>query len=46
MLIRSYKFDLRDGPDTPVETMRALLPRPRVVGEEGCRVPMKITRAD
>lgn len=46
MLIRSYAFELRDGPDTKLEIKRGLSPRPSVVGEEGAKLPLKVRRLD
>ncbi|KAG1855862.1 cytochrome P450 [Suillus tomentosus] len=41
---KNFVFEMRDGPDTPVETVRGVLPRPRVVGEDGTGVPLRIRR--
>ncbi|EGN92322.1 hypothetical protein SERLA73DRAFT_191276 [Serpula lacrymans var. lacrymans S7.3] len=46
VLIRSFAFELRDGPDTKIERARGLLPRPRVAGEQGCRVPLLVRRVE
>jgi len=46
VLIRNYAFELRDGPDTKFEIRRMMLPRPKVSGEEGCRVPLRVRRVD
>ena len=46
VLVRHYKFELRDGPDTNIEMVRTLLARPKVVGEDGFGIPMLVRRAD
>ncbi|KIK34015.1 hypothetical protein CY34DRAFT_46505, partial [Suillus luteus UH-Slu-Lm8-n1] len=44
VLVKSFVFEMRDGPDTPVEVARGILPRPRVVGENGIGVPLRVRR--
>jgi len=44
VLIRNYVFEMRDGPETKIETLITLLPRPRVVGEEGPIMPLRVRR--
>ncbi|KAG2125569.1 cytochrome P450 [Suillus cothurnatus] len=44
ILVKNFVFELRDGPDTEIEIVRGLLPRPRVVGEDGIGVPLRIRR--
>ncbi|KAG1901360.1 cytochrome P450 [Suillus fuscotomentosus] len=44
VLVKHFVFEMRDGPDTPVEVARGILPRPRVVGENGTGVPLRIRR--
>jgi hypothetical protein len=44
VLIRNYSFDLPDG--TKIKIHPSILPRPKVVGEIGARVPMKVKRID
>lgn len=44
MLVRSFVFELRDGPDTRVELVIGMLPRPRIVGEQGVDVPLRVRR--
>ncbi|KAG2151477.1 cytochrome P450 [Suillus clintonianus] len=44
ILVKNYVFEMRDGPDTKVEVGRGILPRPRVVGEDGVGVPLKVRR--
>ncbi|KAH7907652.1 cytochrome P450 [Hygrophoropsis aurantiaca] len=46
VLIRNFIFELPGGPDTQAELTSGLLPRPRIVGEEGDRVPLKVRRVD
>ncbi|KAG1851972.1 cytochrome P450 [Suillus subluteus] len=44
VLVKNFVFEMRDGPDTPVEVASGLLPRPRVVGEDGIGVPLRVRR--
>jgi len=44
VLVKNFVFEMRDGPDTPVEVVRGILPRPRVVGEGGIGVPLRVSR--
>ncbi|TFY68884.1 hypothetical protein EVJ58_g742 [Rhodofomes roseus] len=46
VLIRSYAFEFRDGPDTKTEIKRGILPRPSIAGEEGARLPLRVKRLD
>ncbi|KAG9309820.1 cytochrome P450 [Chiua virens] len=42
VLVKNFVFELRDGPDTKIEMSMGILPRPRVAGEEGCKVPLRV----
>ncbi|KAG2101117.1 cytochrome P450 [Suillus discolor] len=44
VLVKNFVFEMRDGPDTPVEIVWGVLPRPRVVGEDGTGVPLRVRR--
>lgn len=44
VLIRNYVFNLRDGPETKIDKINALLPRPKVAGEDGYTLPMRVRR--
>ncbi|KAG2066347.1 cytochrome P450 [Suillus decipiens] len=44
VLVKSFVFKMRDGPDTEVEIARGILPRPRVVGEDDIGVPLRVRR--
>jgi len=46
VLIRSYTFELPDGPTTKIDKHPSILPRPKVSGEVGAKVPMKIKRVE
>ncbi|KAG1729371.1 cytochrome P450 [Suillus lakei] len=39
VLVKNFVFEMQDGPGTLVEVVRGILPRPRVVGEDGIGVP-------
>ncbi|KAH0826178.1 cytochrome P450 [Lanmaoa asiatica] len=40
VLIKNFIFELRDGIDTKIEIGRGVLPRPKIAGEVGCKVPL------
>ncbi|KAH0826177.1 hypothetical protein J3R83DRAFT_5601 [Lanmaoa asiatica] len=42
VLIKNFIFELRDGIDTKIEIGRGVLPRPKIVGEVGCKVPLHV----
>jgi len=42
VLIRNYVFELRDGPETSIETVMTILPRPKVAGEKGYSLPLRV----
>jgi cytochrome P450 len=46
VLIRKYVFDLPNGPETKIGKQAAIILRPKVEGEKGTRVPMKIRRVE
>jgi hypothetical protein len=43
-LIRNYKFELPDGPETKIEHYMSALVRPMVAGQEGPNVPLVVRR--
>ena len=46
VLIKSFKFEFKDGPDTKFEIKRAILPRPRIAGEGGTKLPLRVRRVE
>lgn len=46
VLIRNYTFKFPDGPSTKVEVHRSFLLRPKVVGQDGPRVPVIVRRVE
>ena len=44
--MKNFVFEFRDGPETEVEIGRGMLPRPKVVGEDGTRIPLSVSRYD
>lgn len=46
VLIRNYAFDMRDGPETKIDSVMTILPRPKVAGEEGYAMPMRVRRVE
>ena len=46
VLIRNFTFELQNGPATKIDSHRGLLPRPKVAGEEGPKVPLVVKRVE
>lgn len=46
VLIRNYVFAFPDGVDTKIEKHPSILPRPKVAGEVGARVPLRVRRIE
>ncbi|KAJ6615483.1 cytochrome P450 [Mycena sp. CBHHK59/15] len=46
VLIRNFTFEFPDGPDTPIETQIAVMPRPKVAGHKGATVPLRVRRVE
>ncbi|KAI6040734.1 cytochrome P450 [Pisolithus marmoratus] len=44
VLVKSFVFEMRDGPDTKVEVGRGILERPKLAGEVGTKVPLRVRR--
>ncbi|KAI5999038.1 cytochrome P450 [Pisolithus marmoratus] len=44
VLVKNYVFEMRDGPNTVIEMGRALSVRPKVAGEQGARLPLRVKR--
>ncbi|KIJ12885.1 hypothetical protein PAXINDRAFT_100953 [Paxillus involutus ATCC 200175] len=44
VLIRNFTFEFRDGPETKVDIAGVVLPHPKIEGEEGSRVPLRVRR--
>lgn len=44
VLVKDFVFEMRDRPDTQIEMGMGLLPRPRVVGEDGTDLPLRVSR--
>ncbi|KAG2039475.1 cytochrome P450 [Suillus americanus] len=42
LLVKNFVFEMRDGPATAFEFASGILPRPRVVGEGGIGVPLRV----
>ncbi|KAF8119553.1 cytochrome P450 [Boletus edulis] len=40
VLVKNFVFELRDGAGSKIEIGRGLLPRPKLAGEEGCKLPL------
>ncbi|KAF7342549.1 Cytochrome P450 4F12 [Mycena sanguinolenta] len=46
VLIKNFTFEFPDGPETEIARHRGLVPRPKVVGQLGAQVPMRVRRAE
>ncbi|KAJ7015768.1 cytochrome P450 [Mycena alexandri] len=46
VLIKNFTFEFPGGPETEIGIHRALIPRPKVVGQPGANVPMRVRRAE
>lgn len=44
--MKDFVFEMRDGPETQVEIGRGVLLRPKLVGEDGTRIPLRVSRYD
>lgn len=44
VLIRNFTFEFPDGPQTKLGIAGGILPRPKILGEEGSRVPLLVRR--
>ncbi|KAF8548313.1 cytochrome P450 [Imleria badia] len=42
VLVKNFVFEQRDSAGTRIEMGRGFLPRPRVAGEVGCKVPLRV----
>ncbi|KAJ7476855.1 cytochrome P450 [Mycena galericulata] len=46
VLIRNFTFEFPDGPETEIGKHRGIIQRPKVVGQPGANVPLRVRRAD
>ncbi|KAF9457218.1 cytochrome P450 [Collybia nuda] len=46
VLIRNYVFELVDGPTTKIVSHKGILPRPKIAGQVGAKVPMRVRRVE
>ncbi|KAI5985861.1 cytochrome P450 [Pisolithus albus] len=42
IVIKNFVLEMRDGPDTKVEMTRGIKMRPKVAGEDGIKVPLRV----
>ncbi|KAI5985412.1 cytochrome P450, partial [Pisolithus marmoratus] len=42
VVIKNFVLEMRDGPNTKVEITRGITLRPRIAGEDGIQVPMRV----
>ncbi|KAG6375299.1 hypothetical protein JVT61DRAFT_3524 [Boletus reticuloceps] len=42
VLVKNFVFELRDAVDSKIEIGRGLLPRPKLAGEVGCKLPLRV----
>ncbi|KAF8148841.1 cytochrome P450 [Crassisporium funariophilum] len=46
VLIRNFIFEFPEGPNTKIGKHRSILPRPKVAGEVGAKVPLRVRRVE
>ncbi|KIM65670.1 hypothetical protein SCLCIDRAFT_1212070 [Scleroderma citrinum Foug A] len=46
VVVKNFVLEMRDGPNTQVERGGGMLHRPRLAGEDGAKVPLRIKRYD
>ncbi|KAJ7728688.1 cytochrome P450 [Mycena maculata] len=46
VLVQNFVFEFPDGSETKLETLLAIVPRPKVVGQTGAKVPLKVRREE
>ncbi|KAJ6580333.1 cytochrome P450 [Mycena sp. CBHHK59/15] len=46
VLIRNFTFEFPDGPETKIEAHIAIVPRPKVAGQNGATVPLRVRRVE
>ncbi|KAG6332881.1 hypothetical protein ID866_6206 [Astraeus odoratus] len=44
VVAKNFVFEMRDGSDTKVEMVEGILPRPKIAGEEGTKIPLRVRR--
>ncbi|KAH8823550.1 cytochrome P450 [Flagelloscypha sp. PMI_526] len=44
VLIKTFTFEFPNGPQTEIGRQRTLIKRPKVVGEDGARIPLRIRK--
>jgi hypothetical protein len=44
VLVRNFTFEFPDGAETQIVRHRGLIPRPKVAGQSGAHVPMRVRR--
>ncbi|KAI6040758.1 cytochrome P450 [Pisolithus marmoratus] len=42
VLVKNFVLEMRDGPDTKVEMVMGIILRPKIAGEDGIKVPLRI----
>lgn len=42
VLVKNFVFELRDGVDSKIEIGRSVFPRPKLAGEVGCQLPLRV----
>ena len=42
MLVKHFVFELRDGVHSKIDIGRGVFPRPKMAGEVGCRLPLRV----
>ncbi|KAI6004500.1 cytochrome P450 [Pisolithus orientalis] len=42
MLVKNFVLEMRDGPDTKFEIIRGIALRPKIAGEDGIKMPLRV----
>ncbi|KAJ8517386.1 hypothetical protein ONZ45_g5419 [Pleurotus djamor] len=45
VMIRNFTFEF-DGPEPKIERHRSILPRPKIAGQDGAKVPLRVRRVE
>ncbi|KAJ6579607.1 cytochrome P450 [Mycena vulgaris] len=46
VLVRNFVFEFPDGPETKIETHVTIIPRPKVAGQNGAKVPLRVRKVE
>ncbi|KAJ7476918.1 cytochrome P450 [Mycena galericulata] len=46
VLVRNFTYEFPDGPETKIDTHVTIVPRPKVAGQNGAKVPLRVRRVE